>query len=492
MKKNLSWLWVMGACAVNMATGIACVAPPKPFGPVPSTRQLAWHEMEVYGFLHFTVNTFTDKEWGYGDESPEIFNPTKLDTRQWARTARNAGMKGLILTAKHHDGFCLWPSKYTEHSVKKSPWKNGKGDVVKELANACREFDLKMGLYLSPWDRNHADYATPAYVEYYHKQLKELMTNYGELFEIWHDGANGGDGYYGGARETRSIDAKTYYGFPKIWERVRELQPNAVIFSDAGPDIRWIGNERGFAPDTCWARINPEGIYPGIADLERLGSGNPDGAVWRPGEADVSIRKGWFFHEDQKPKSLAQLLDIYYNSVGKGCCLLLNIPPDKRGLIPEEDAKRLKEWRAVLDQTFQTDLAKGKSASASNVRGNAKTFSAANVTDGDRESYWATDDNARQAELTINLDTPTRFNRIRLQEYIPLGQRIAAFTIDVHDKDGWRELTKGTTIGPRRILRIPDVEANQIRLRINESFACPTISTFELYLATTEDNTETK
>jgi len=483
---------LLGVCAIaiNVTAAEAKVKPPEPHGAVPTKRQLQWHEMEFYGFLHFTVNTFTGKEWGYGDESPKIFNPVQLDAGQWARTAKEAGMKGLILTAKHHDGFCLWPSKYTEHSVKNSPWKNGKGDVVKELSRACRKYGLKMGVYLSPWDRNHARYGKGEYVEYYRKQLTELLANYGEISEVWHDGANGGTGYYGGARERRRIDGSTYYGWPKTWQLVRRLQPNAVIFSDAGPDIRWIGNEKGYAPDTCWARINPEGAYPGHADRKRLAHGDPDGSVWRPGEVDVSIRRGWFFHENQSPKSLRQLLDIYYNSVGKGCCLLLNIPPDKRGLIPDKDVKRLRELRAVLDRTFKNDLAKGRKASASNERGKARAFSAMNATDGDRDTYWATDDGVKQAELTVDFGKGTRFNRIRIQEYIPLGQRVASFAVGAHDKNGWKQIIKGTTIGPRRILRIPSLTADRLRLSITKSFACPAISTLEVYLATTEGTAE--
>jgi len=463
------------------------VAPPATHGPVPSARQLRWHAMEYYGFVHFTVNTFTDKEWGYGDESPGIFNPAQLNPRQWAHAARDAGMKGLILTAKHHDGFCLWPSKYTEHSVKNSPWKEGRGDVVREFADACREYGLAVGFYLSPWDRNHAKYGRPEYVQYYRDQLKELLTNYGEVFEVWHDGANGGDGYYSGAREHRTIDRKTYYGFPEIWAMVRKLQPGAVIFSDAGPDIRWIGNERGVAPETCWARINPEGIFPGMADPKRLATGNPDGSVWRPGEVDVSIRKGWFYHENQEPKSLAHLLDIYYNSVGHGCCLLLNVPPDRRGLFHEKDVARLKELRAVLDRTFKNDLARGCPVSASNVRGGSERFAGANLTDGDRDTYWATDDDAREATVTIDLGKPVPLNRLRLQEHIPLGQRIAAFAVDARVEGKWREIAKGTTIGPRRLLRFPTVTADRLRLRITRSLACPTLSTVEAYLATTED-----
>jgi alpha-L-fucosidase len=241
--------------AANLAAATAsAVDPPAPYGPAPSARQLAWHELEFYGFLHFTVNTFTDKEWGFGDEQESVFNPTAFDAEQIVGAAKAAGMKGLILTAKHHDGFCLWPSKFTEHSVKNSPWKNGKGDVVKEIADACGKGGLKFGVYLSPWDRNHKDYGKPEYITYYRNQLRELLTNYGPIFEVWYDGANGGTGYYGGERGKRNIDAKTYYDWPSTTKIVRELQPNACMFSDAGPDVRWVGNEQGTAGDPCWSR----------------------------------------------------------------------------------------------------------------------------------------------------------------------------------------------------------------------------------------------
>jgi alpha-L-fucosidase len=470
---------VGGAAAEDVA-----VAPPAPFGVVPSARQLAWHELEFYGFLHFTVNTFTGREWGYGDESPAIFNPVELDARQWAAVARDAGMKGLILTAKHHDGFCLWPSQYTEHSVRRSPWRGGQGDVLRELSEACRETGLRMGVYLSPWDRNHAAYGTPEYVTYYRNQLTELLTQYGEIFEVWHDGANGGDGYYGGAREDRRIDKRTYYGWPETWALVRELQPGAVIFSDAGPDIRWIGNERGIAPDPCWARIDPEGIIPGEADVNVLARGNPNGLVWRPAEVDVSIRKGWFYHPEEEPKSLEHLLDIYYRSVGNGCCLLLNLTPDKRGLIPEADVARLREFRAVLDATFAHDLAAGRAAAASNHRGPG--FEAIRVTDGDRQTYWAATDDARQATVTVELPPGTTFNRVRIQEYIALGQRVAAFAIEAHGPDGWHEVATGHAIGARRILRLPETTADAVRLSIRDALASPTLSTFEVYHATSE------
>jgi alpha-L-fucosidase len=285
----LTWLNTVAAA------GSKVVAPPLPYGPVPTERQLRWHEMEFYGFLHFTVNTFTDKEWGYGDEDEKVFNPTDFDADQIVSAARQAGMKGLILTAKHHDGFCLWPSQYTEHSVKNSPWKGGHGDVVKEVSTACRRHGLKFGVYLSPWDRNHKDYGRPEYITYYRNELRELLTNYGDIFTVWFDGANGGDGFYGGAREKRQIDNRTYYDWEHTWQIVRELMPGAVMFSDGGPDFRWVGNESGIAGDPCWETLNAAGRYPGGSSAH-LNSGERPGTHWLPAECDVSIRPGWFYH----------------------------------------------------------------------------------------------------------------------------------------------------------------------------------------------------
>jgi len=461
------------------------VEPPAPFGPIPTERQLRWHEMEYYGFVHFTVNTFTNKEWGYGDEKPAVFNPTDLDPKQWAEVARKAGLKGLIITAKHHDGFCLWPSKYTEHSVKNSPWKKGKGDVLAELSAACKANGLKMGVYLSPWDRNHPDYGKPAYIKYYRNQMQELLTNYGDIFEVWFDGANGGNGYYGGARETRRIDRRTYYDWPTTQKLVRKLQPNAVMFSDGGPDIRWVGNENGKGSTTNWATLRREEFAPGIGKAQALGHGQRDGKYWVPAEVDVSIRPGWFYHarQDRRVKTVKQLEDIYYNSVGNGCNLLLNIPPDKRGRFHETDCARLIAFRKRLDATFKVDLAKGKKVAASNTRGNDPQFAATKLTDGDRNTYWAADNDVRTATLTIAFEKPTAINRVRIQEYIQLGQRIEGFTITACVNGKWQELAKGTTIGPRRILRTKTVQASKVRLNITASRACPTLSTFEIYRA---------
>jgi len=459
--------------------------PPAPYGPVPTERQLRWHELEYYGFIHFTLNTFTDKEWGYGDESPELFNPTAMDISQWARVARDAGMKGLIITAKHHDGFCLWPSAYTDHSVEQAPWKQGQGDVLRELSDACKQVGLKMGVYLSPWDRNHADYGSPAYITYYRNQLRELLTQYGDIFEVWFDGANGGSGFYGGADEERRIDRQTYYGWPEVHPIVRELQPLAVMFSDAGPDIRWVGNEHGFGSETNWATLKRDEMYPGCPRAKELPTGHRDGAYWVPAEADVSIRPGWFYHanQDEKVKSLDQLLEIYYKSVGRGCNLLLNLPPDRRGLIHEKDVEQLMKLRQVLDETFKWDLARGAEVTAANTRGQDEAYRAGHLTDGDRSTYWSTDDAVHETEVTVHLRRATSFNRIRLQEHIALGQRIEKFALDMRKDRQWIPLVEGTTIGPRRILQVPDTVTHKVRIRILASAACPTLSTFELYLS---------
>ncbi len=446
--------------------------------------------MEYYAFVHFNMNTFTDMEWGLGGESPSLFNPTELDTRQWARVAKEAGMKGIILTAKHHDGFSLWPSAYTEHSVKNSPWKNGKGDVIKELAAACKEYGLKMGLYLSPWDRNHADYGKPEYITYYRNQMRELLTNYGEVFEFWVDGANGGDGYYGGANETRNVDRKTYYDWDNTFALAKELQPDIVVFSDGGPDVRWVGNENGFADATNWAPLRRNEFAPGIGPYQQLTSGHEDGTHWVPAECDVSIRPGWYYHENQddKVKSLSELLDIYYKSVGRNGNLLLNLPVDRRGLVHENDVKALMELRKTLDETFAVNLTKGAKAVASNIRGN--DYLSSNILDEYNDTYWATADEVIESELVINFNKETSFNRLVLQEYIPLGQRIKAFKVEVMDGDGYKEIANETTIGYKRILRLPQVTTSQLKITFTDAKGSPTISNVEVYLATSEPSAE--
>ncbi len=472
-----------------LATTTHAAEPPAPYGAVPTERQLAWHELEYYGFLHFTMNTFTGKEWGYGDETLETFNPTELDVNQWVRVAKDAGMKGLILTCKHHDGFVLWPSKYTEHSIANTPYKDGKGDIVGELAAACKEAGLTFGVYLSPWDRNHPEYGRPAYVEYFRNQLRELLTNYGTIQEVWFDGANGGDGYYGGAKEERRIDRSTYYGWDETWALVRELQPNAILFSDIGPDIRWVGNEKGFAGDPSWATYTPHGVEegqapaPGLVKYKEGVNGHADGEQWLPAEVDVSIRPGWFYHEDQndKVRTPENLLNLYYQSVGRGASLLLNIPPDPRGLIHDADIASLLEFRAMRDSIFDVNLAANATVDDAPVRGDDAQFAASNLLDGDLKTYWSTDDATTTASVSITLDREQTFNHIVLQEYIALGQRVREFSVDAWVDGAWKQIAKGTSIGYKRILKTEPVTTTKVRLNIDAAAACPAMASFELY-----------
>ena len=458
---------------------------PSSCGAIPNEQQMKWQEMEYYAFIHFSINTYTDQEWGDGGNKPALFNPTDLDCRQWARICKQAGMKGIILTAKHHDGFCLWPSEYTEYSVKNSPWRNGKGDLVKELAEACKEYGLKLGIYLSPWDRNHPDYGRPEYVTYFRNQLKELLTNYGEIFEVWFDGANGGWGYYGGAREDRKIDRKTFYDWDNTIQLIRQLQPNAIIWNECGPDIRWCGNEHGSIGETNWSLFDAHEYAPGTADSKVLRVGRESDPDWVPGEVNVSVRPGWFYHayEDAKVKTLPQLLEIYYNSIGRNGTWLLNFPIDRRGMIHENDEKAVLDLASTIKEIFANNLAENAKIEASHVRGNSRRFSASRVVDGKKSTYWSTDDSIRTASLTLDFGEPISFNRILLQEYIRLGQRVRAFTIEANINGEWKEMARETTIGYKRILRLPTVKATQIRFTVTDSKACPVISNIAVYNA---------
>jgi len=442
---------------------------------------MRWHQIGFYGFLHFGINTFTDKEWGYGDEDPAIFNPTAFDANQIAQVAREAGMRGLVLTAKHHDGFCLWPSQYTEHSVKNSPWRGGRGDVVKELSDACRRYGLLFGVYLSPWDRNRSDYGRPEYIQYYRQQLRELLTGYGEIFIVWLDGANGGDGYYGGARQTRRIDSLTYYDWPNTWQIIRDLMPMAVIFSDVGPDVRWVGNERGRAGEPCWATLTPQGA-PGNTKAD-LNHGDRHGSQWLPAECDVSIRPGWFYHrsEDGRVKTPMQLFEIYLNSVGRGACLNLNVPPDTTGQIHPNDVLSLKGLRSILDQTFSFNIATKARVTASQVRGDQRGFGPENLFDSDISTYWSTDDQVRAAELILDFDLPVTFDIVAVQECILLGQRIDNFALEAWQGDDWHLLAKGTSIGHLRLVRVEPTTTTRFRFRVVDAAACPAIAELGLY-----------
>ncbi len=457
---------------------------------VPSQKQLNYQSMEVVGFIHFNMNTFTDKEWGYGDESPALFDPKKLDAEQWVKAAKNAGIKELILTAKHHDGFCLWPSAYTEHSIKNSPYKNGKGDIVKEFTEACAKYGIKAGLYLSPWDRNHAGYSTPAYLTYYKNQLRELLSNYGKISEVWFDGANGGDGYYGGAKEIRKIDKKSYYPWKEIQEIVYRLQPEALIFSDAGPDIHWIGNERGIAGETCWSMLDRTQVAVGDADSDYLNRGDYYGTSWVIGQCDVSIRPGWFYHakEDDNFKTPSQLVDLYYKSVGRNAVFLLNIPPNRDGLFAEKDVASMKNFREILDKTFKDNLVANAKVTATSVFSNSGKFSPGNMTDGNPESYWAAAGDKRQASLEIAIDSTKKFDRILLQEPVRFGQRIASFDLQLLHAGGWQTIASGTSIGFKRLLRITPIAGSKIRINIREANNTPALSNFGLFKAAGGDN----
>ncbi|MDB5247975.1 MAG: Alpha-L-fucosidase [Segetibacter sp.] len=410
--------------------------------PKPTPRQLNWQQLETNAFLHFTVNTFTDKEWGDGTESPAIFNPAKLDARQWIKALKEAGFKMAIITAKHHDGFCLWPSKYTEHSIKNSPYKNGKGDIVKEVADACKEYGIKFGFYLSPWDRHETSYGTPAYNDHYKNQLKELLTNYGEVSEVWFDGAKGEN-----AKDMQ-------YDFDGYWALVRKLQPKAVLFSDAGPDVRWVGNERGNAGETCWSTINTEGMAPGKADAKYLNTGDANGKKWIPAETDVSIRPGWFWHEKEndKVRSPKNLVNLYYQSVGRNSLLLLNIPPNRDGLFAASDIASIKAFRKILNETFTLNFAKGKVPPK--------------LTDNHLNTYTELKEGQ---SLVIDLGKNITIDRAMVQENIARGQRVEEAVLEYHNGNDWKKIQSFTTVGYKRLLRFGEVKARKFRLTISRS-----------------------
>lgn len=448
-----------------------------PCPPLPTPHQVAWQQMETYAFIHFGLNTFTDQEWGYGDVPLEKFNPTDLDCEQWARVLVEAGMKGVIITAKHHDGFCLWPTKYTDYNIRNTPYLDGMGDIVGQLAEACRKYGLKFGVYLSPWDRHQAFYGTPLYPEYYLSQMEELVSNYGEIFEIWLDGANGGDGWYGGAKEKRKIDHRTYYNFPRIREFVLRKQPQAIIFSDGGPGCRWVGNEKGIASATNWAFLRIADVYPGYDRAYELGPGHFEGDSWVPAECDVSIRPGWFYHqkEDEKVKTVDQLVDIYYNSVGHNATMLLNFPVDRRGRIhPTDSANAVNFHKRILQELSQNLLYNKKKPE----------------TDNDYETYSVLQNNT---PIEVQLSRTSLVNRLLLQEYIPMGQRTKEFCVEYYDGKKWQKIDAGevtTTIGYKRILRFPAVRTRRIRLTILDSRAPVCLSEIAAFYAPEPEKTQ--
>ena len=452
----------------------------QPYGPVPSEAQLRWQQMEMNMFCHFGPNTFTGKEWGDGNEVEDIFNPTALDCNQWAAIAKAAGFKGIILTAKHHDGFCLWPNPESEHTVAQCQWRNGKGDVLAELSAACQKHNLKFGIYISPWDRNAPAYGSPAYNDVFLKTLQSALTNYGSVFEQWFDGACG-EGPNGKRQQ---------YDWHAFNSQVYKLQPNAVIFSDVGPGCRWMGNEQGICGRTCWSRLDIEGRGPGqnAPSQDTLNVGNYNGKYWIPAETDVSIRPGWFYRDSEHPKTVRELLNIYYSSVGRNSLLLLNVPPDQRGLIAAEDSLRLMEFRAALDQIFATDLIqKTATVNCSNHRASNPAFSPRALMNSDYDSYWSTDDTIRAANVTFEFNQPQTFNLVMLQEYIPLGQRIERFHLEIRNADGsWRTIATETTIGYKRIVLTETCTTTALRISIDEARACPVLNRVGVFYDTVE------
>lgn len=485
MRKSIHLLSIpVVACCLSCTSGK--VLPPEPILPVPEPKQVEWQQMETYAFIHFGLNTFNDREWGYGDTDPKTFNPTNLDCEQWAQTLVKAGMKGVILTAKHHDGFCLWPFEGTDYSVKNSPWKNGQGNVVKELSEACKKYGLKFAVYLSPWDRHQANYGTPEYLPYFYAQLHDLLTNYGPVFEVWFDGANGGDGWYGGAKDIRTIDRKNYYNYPRIYEMLDSIQPQAIIFSDGGPGCRWVGNEKGFAGATNWSFLRKGEVHPGYDKNYELQYGHPDGNQWVPAECDVSIRPGWFYHpeEDNRVKTVEQLTDLYYRSVGHNATLLLNFPVDRNGLIHPVDSANAVDFHKNIQKQLAHNLLSGVVAEVSDERGGKYTAKA--MTDNDYDTYWATNDGVVSATVEFDLPQQEKVNRMMLQEYIPLGQRVKSFVVE-YNKDGqWLPVKlneETTTVGYKRLLRFETVTTDKLRVNFTDARACLCINNVEAYYA---------
>lgn len=460
----------------------------------PSFRQLEWQKTEFYSFIHFGINTFTDSEWGSGNEDPLLFNPTNLNAHQWVNACKDAGMKGLILTCKHHDGFCLWPSKYTDHSVKKSPWKNGTGDVVKEVSKACKELGLKFGIYLSPWDRHEKSYGdSDAYNEFFRNQLKELLTNYGDIFCVWFDGACG-EGPNG---KKQIYDWKSYYNL------IRKLQPKAVI-NVCGPDVRWCGNEAGHCRISEWSvvphdlldteKIQEESQKVDIGELvkksnvedEDLGSRdiikNAKKLIWYPAEVDTSIRPGWFYHsyQDNEVRSLEELLKIYYGSVGGNSCLLLNLPPNKEGLLHENDVKRLKEFGNTIKEIFKENLACNAVGIASETLDNNHDIN--NIFNDYENSFWCPKEGTEEVVIDIDLGSTKTFNTIVLMEHIMSGQRIERFTMEYKYGNEWKEFFSGTIVGYKRICSFNKVTSQYIKLKITNSRWCPTLLKFQVFL----------
>jgi alpha-L-fucosidase len=471
--KTASVATALCVCAALSVAVPRAAEGPSSLPPLPSPAQMAWQRMETNAFVHFGPNTFTSVEWGSGREDPAVFNPAAFDARQWVRTFKAAGMKGVILTAKHHDGFCLWPSRLSTHTVARSPWRGGRGDVLRELSDACREAGLKFGVYLSPWDRNHPAYGTPEYNRVFVGMLEEVLGGYGPVFEVWFDGANGE-----GPNGKRQV-----YDWAAFRAAVTRLQPEAVIFSDGGPGVRWVGNERGEGSMTSWALIDRDRYAPGTPFSDDLGEGSRLGRDWVPPECDVSIRPGWFYRasEDARVKPAAALFRLYEQSVGRNCLLLLNVPPDRRGLIADPDVAALAGMRRAIDAVYASSLATGVRISADASRAG---FDPARAIDGKSDTFWAAPDSVTQGRVTLALPAAATFDRVVLQEPIAFGQRVSAFEVEAMTAGKWMRIATGSTVGYKRIVPVPETMAEQVRITIHEARACPLVAEIGLYRTT--------
>lgn len=447
-----------------------CINMIRAFGATPSKQQLEYQKEELSAFIHFGINTFMDREWGTGYENPKVFNPTNLNTDQWIEILKEAGFKRVILTAKHHDGFCLWNSKYTNHNISKSQWKNGNGDIVDEMSKSCKKYGVKFAIYLSPWDENSEYYGMgKVYNDYYINQLKELLINYGEISEVWMDGAKGSN-------------VQQDYNFEEWFKLIKTYHKNCIIFSPHGPDIRWIGNEQGYAGEPCWSTINLERMKVSVSQ-EYLNTGEEKGKDWVIGECDVSIRPGWFYHKDQdlEVKSLEKLLDIYFNSVGRNSVLLLNVPPNKEGLIHDNDVERIKEFGQAINSIFKKNLILNSEVTSSSILNDSRNFDCINVIDENYETYWAPKEYDENPYIEIDFKNKIEFDVICIQEFISLGQRVAEFNVEALINNQLVKIFEGKTIGYKRLLRLNTIYADKIRINFTRNLDIPVINNVAVY-----------